>query len=68
MTNLELIQEINSIRPDFQLRPKFVDDRPGHDRRYSLDSSKALTLLKFVPQVSFSDGLRMTLEEELSKV
>jgi dTDP-glucose 4,6-dehydratase len=68
MTNLELIDVINSIRPDFQLRAKFVDDRPGHDRRYSLDSSKARTLLNFVPQVSFIDGLRMTLHEELSKV
>jgi dTDP-glucose 4,6-dehydratase len=68
MTNLELIDAINSIRPDFQLRAKFVDDRPGHDRRYSLDSSKATTLLNFVPQVSFIDGLRMTLHEELSKV
>ena len=68
MTNLELIDAINSIRPDFQLRAKFVDDRPGHDRRYSLDSSKASTLLNFVPQVSFIDGLRMTLHEELTKV
>lgn len=67
ITNLELIEVINSIRSDFQLRAKFVDDRPGHDRRYSLNSTKASTLLNFVPQISFMDGLRMTLHEELSK-
>lgn len=68
MTNLELIAAINSIRPDFQLRKKFVVDRPGHDRRYSLNSTRASTLLNFVPQTSFLDGLKMTLQEELSKV
>jgi dTDP-glucose 4,6-dehydratase len=68
MTNLELIEVINSIRPDFQLRAKFVDDRPGHDRRYSLDSSRASALLNFEPRVSFMDGIRMTLHEELSKL
>lgn len=67
-TNLELISAINSIRPDFQLRAKFVEDRPGHDRRYSLDSTRASTLLKFLPKVSFLDGLRMTLHAELSKL
>jgi dTDP-glucose 4,6-dehydratase len=68
MTNLELIEVINSIRPDFQLRAKFVEDRPGHDRRYSLNSSKASKLLNFDPQISFLDGLTMTLHEELLKV
>lgn len=67
MTNLELIEVINSISPSFQLRAKFVDDRPGHDRRYSLDTSRASRLLNFEPQVSFMDGLRMTLNYELSK-
>ena len=68
MTNLELIEVINGIRPDFQLRAKFVEDRPGHDRRYSLNSSKASKLLNFDPQISFLDGLTMTLHEELLKV
>jgi dTDP-glucose 4,6-dehydratase len=67
MTNLELITSINSIRPDFQLRAKFVDDRPGHDRRYSLDSTKARTLLNYKPEISFLEGLRLTLKEELSE-
>jgi dTDP-glucose 4,6-dehydratase len=38
-----------------------VDDRPGHDRRYSLDTSK-LRALGWEPQVPFDDGLRETVE------
>ena len=36
-----------------------VKDRPGHDRRYSLDTSKARAL-GWAPQVDFADGLRET--------
>jgi dTDP-glucose 4,6-dehydratase len=38
-----------------------VADRPGHDRRYSLDSSKLRTL-GWAPQVRFDDGLRTTVD------
>ena len=68
MTNLDLIDVINSIRTDFRLEPEFVKDRPGHDRRYSLNSIKAKELLAFSPQVSIKEGLRQTLQEELSKL
>jgi dTDP-glucose 4,6-dehydratase len=37
-----------------------VPDRPGHDRRYLLDSSKLRRELGWEPQVSFEDGLRVT--------
>jgi dTDP-glucose 4,6-dehydratase len=37
-----------------------VPDRPGHDRRYLLDSSKLRRELGWEPQVSFEDGLRAT--------
>lgn len=39
---------------------QFVADRPGHDRRYALDSSSARAL-QWRPQVSFQDGLRETI-------
>jgi dTDP-glucose 4,6-dehydratase len=39
-----------------------VPDRPGHDRRYLLDSSKVRSELGWQPQVSFEDGLRATAE------
>jgi dTDP-glucose 4,6-dehydratase len=38
-----------------------VADRAGHDRRYSLDSSK-LRALGWVPAVAFEDGLRATVD------
>ncbi len=38
-----------------------VPDRPGHDRRYSLDTSK-LRGLGWAPQTPFEDGLRTTVE------
>jgi len=38
-----------------------VDDRPGHDRRYSLDTAK-LRGLGWEPRVTFDEGLRTTVE------
>ena len=38
----------------------YVDDRPGHDRRYLLDHSKIARELGWKPRVDFSDGMRDT--------
>jgi dTDP-glucose 4,6-dehydratase len=38
----------------------YVPDRPGHDRRYLLDSSKIARELGWRPAISFEDGLRST--------
>lgn len=40
---------------------RFVTDRPGHDRRYAIDPSKAETELGWQPQVSWEDGLARTI-------
>src|SRR3982751_889904 len=40
---------------------RHVEDRPGHDRRYSLDTAK-LRGLGWQPERSFDDGLRTTVE------
>ena len=40
----------------------FVGDRPGHDRRYALDSSRAREELDWRPLVDFEEGLRATVE------
>jgi dTDP-glucose 4,6-dehydratase len=39
-----------------------VPDRPGHDRRYLLDSAKIRAELGWSPDVPFEDGLRATVE------
>jgi dTDP-glucose 4,6-dehydratase len=40
----------------------YVTDRKGHDRRYSLDCSKAVAELGYQAQVPFDDGLASTIE------
>jgi dTDP-glucose 4,6-dehydratase len=40
---------------------EFVADRPGHDYRYALDTSK-IEALDWAPHVSLRDGLRQTIE------
>jgi dTDP-glucose 4,6-dehydratase len=39
-----------------------VPDRPGHDRRYLLDSSRIERDLGWGPEIGFEDGLRETVE------
>jgi dTDP-glucose 4,6-dehydratase len=59
-TNLEVVSEILRImeKPDLA---EFVEDRPGHDVRYSLDSSK-IRKLGWKPKYGFSEGLKETVE------
>ena len=38
-----------------------MKDRPGHDRRYAIDASKARRELGWQPTESFESGLRKTL-------
>lgn len=40
----------------------YVPDRPSHDRRYLLDSSKVRTELGWKPLINFDDGLRETVQ------
>jgi dTDP-glucose 4,6-dehydratase len=41
---------------------KFVEDRKGHDLRYSMDSSKLTNELGWKPKTNIFDGLRKTVE------
>ncbi|MBK8011806.1 MAG: dTDP-glucose 4,6-dehydratase [Deltaproteobacteria bacterium] len=40
----------------------FVADRPGHDRRYAIDATRAARELDWKPKHTFEDGLRQTIE------
>ena len=57
--NIDLTRRILALvgKPETLIRP--VADRPGHDRRYSLDCSK-LRALGWQPTVPFADGLAAT--------
>ncbi len=41
---------------------RHVEDRPGHDRRYAVDSSRLGRLTGWAPQISFADGIRQTVD------
>ena len=45
---------------------EFVEDRPGHDFRYSMNSQKLQTELGWKPKINFDDGLKNTIEWYLS--
>jgi dTDP-glucose 4,6-dehydratase len=40
----------------------YVQDRPGHDRRYALDCRKIKAELGWCPEISLDDGLRQTID------
>lgn len=40
---------------------KYIEDRPSHDRRYLLDSTKIRSELGWKPEVEFETGLRQTI-------
>ena len=41
---------------------EFVEDRPGHDLRYSLDSTKIRDQLGWKIKTAFDDGLKKTVQ------
>lgn len=58
--NVDLTHQILDVVGKSPSLIKAVADRPGHDRRYCLDTTK-LRALGWMPQVSFTDGLRDTI-------
>jgi dTDP-glucose 4,6-dehydratase len=41
---------------------RHVADRPGHDRRYAIDSSKIQQQLGWKPETPFAEGLKKTIQ------
>jgi|TARA_B110000014_G_scaffold263670_1_gene261260 dTDP-glucose 4,6-dehydratase len=69
--NLEIISNILEIMGKSNDLIEFVDDRPGHDFRYSLDSTKIMNELKWKSKIEFQEGMTKTVkwyEENLELV
>jgi dTDP-glucose 4,6-dehydratase len=69
--NIDLVRDICRLidarvpRPDGAPRESlitFVDDRPGHDRRYAIDARKIREDLGWIPTVGLEQGLARTLD------
>ncbi|HXH95753.1 MAG TPA: GDP-mannose 4,6-dehydratase, partial [Gaiellaceae bacterium] len=58
----ELADEVLELTGKPATLKAIVPDRPGHDRRYLLDSSKLRRELAWEPEVAFEDGLRATVD------
>ncbi|OGV54400.1 MAG: dTDP-glucose 4,6-dehydratase [Lentisphaerae bacterium GWF2_52_8] len=62
MPNIELVKCILSLLGKPESLISFVADRPGHDRRYAIDSSKARRELDWKPLLAFKEGLARTVQ------
>lgn len=61
LTNLSLTLKILKLMGKDESSICFVDDRLGHDLRYSVDIKKISEKLGYKPQIDFESGLRNTL-------
>ena len=61
-TNLEMVRRILDMVEKPPSLITFVSDRPGHDRRYALDTTKIRRELGWEPRHSFEEALKRTVE------
>ena len=61
ITNMELTSDILRLMGKDKSMIEFVTDRPGHDRRYSLDISK-MRALGWQPRHDFKSALKLTVD------
>lgn len=70
LNNNELVDRIHRTiqrhKPEVSLKIRNVDDRPGHDFRYSIDYSVTSSELYWEPKHSFEEGLQKVIMHHLS--
>ena len=59
--NIEIVKLIISNLGKTEELIKYVQDRPGHDRRYAIDNSKIMTELGWSPSYTFEEGIKETI-------
>ncbi|MBA4251322.1 MAG: dTDP-glucose 4,6-dehydratase [Chlorobiaceae bacterium] len=62
MPNIEIIKMILKLLNKSEELIQYVKDRPGHDRRYAIDSSKISNEIGWAPLNSFENAIAMTVE------
>ncbi|MDC0585363.1 dTDP-glucose 4,6-dehydratase [Candidatus Pelagibacter sp.] len=67
LNNIEVCKKLlhitkNLISHSKKIKIKFVKDRPGHDIRYALNSSKIKKQLNWYPKTSFEKGIKLTFD------
>ncbi|HQM81674.1 MAG TPA: dTDP-glucose 4,6-dehydratase [Syntrophorhabdaceae bacterium] len=59
-TNIEIVKLILKILGKPETLIRFVADRPGHDRRYAIDSTRLKNELGFQTKTDFAEGMEAT--------
>ena len=60
LTNKTIVEKILDILKKPHSMIEYVGDRPGHDKRYSIDCSKIENQIGWKPQYNFDDALKQT--------
>jgi dTDP-glucose 4,6-dehydratase len=60
--NLTMVRRILQLTGKPERLLSYVQDRPGHDRRYALNCKKIETELSWKPKIALEDGLRQTID------
>lgn len=63
--NIDVVRSILKKMNKPESLIKFVEDRPGHDARYAIDSRKIQKELGWEPKFSFEKGIKITIEHYL---
>lgn len=61
LENLHLVETLLDLLEKPRSLIRFVEDRPGHDRRYAIDCTRAEQELGWQPEVTFAEGLAETI-------
>ena len=60
--NTTIVKKILDVMGKSEDLIEYVEDRPGHDFRYSMNSSKISNELSWKPKMSFEEGIERTIE------